>query len=426
MKELSIEEKAKRYDDEAIERARRRHDNDGLTLEQYKTIDIIFPELKESEDERIRKWIRKELESKYVVDNIVNNVMADKALAWLEKQGNLMKALQEANKKIGELVEENYYLKEQGEQDMIPLNKAIKFLDEQFVNDKDEVTGEPFINFQNYGSFKETFISYFKRKMLEKQSEHKPTDKVEPKFKIGDWVVFKNRHQSIYQVEKIEDGCYILRHTHGGTFRVCILHDESLRLWAIQDAKDGDVLCCKSGWTCIFKALDNHTNNFSSYCFMDNDKWFCNIGSECHTLDKAFIKAYNREIYPATKEQRDLLFQKMKEAGYEWDDVKKELKKIEQKPLEWSEEDENKLNRLIAYFEDRESFSAEDDLFYSNWLKSFRPQNRWKPSDEHYELEEFAKIVRGNLTGISKAVQELFEAKYLQLTGNKMYGEFKD
>ena len=33
---------------------------------------------------------------------------------------------------------------------------------------------------------------------------------------------------------------------------------------------------------------------------------------------------------PATKEQRELLFQKMKEAGYEWDAEKKELKKIGQ------------------------------------------------------------------------------------------------
>jgi len=32
--------------------------------------------------------------------------------------------------------------------------------------------------------------------------------------------------------------------------------------------------------------------------------------------------------YPATKEQRDLLFKKMKEAGYEWDAEKKELRKI--------------------------------------------------------------------------------------------------
>ena len=87
MKELSIEEKARAYD-KAIERAIKHRNNNGLTLEQYETIDIIFPELAESEDERIRKWIRKELESKYVVDNIVNNVMADKALAWLEKQEN--------------------------------------------------------------------------------------------------------------------------------------------------------------------------------------------------------------------------------------------------------------------------------------------------------------------------------------------------
>ena len=31
-------------------------------------------------------------------------------------------------------------------------------------------------------------------------------------------------------------------------------------------------------------------------------------------------------LHPATKEQRDLLFQKMKEAGYEWDSERKKLK----------------------------------------------------------------------------------------------------
>ena len=35
------------------------------------------------------------------------------------------------------------------------------------------------------------------------------------------------------------------------------------------------------------------------------------------------------DVHPATKEQRDLLFQKMKEAGYEWNDEKKELKMAE-------------------------------------------------------------------------------------------------
>jgi len=49
---------------------------------------------------------------------------------------------------------------------------------------------------------------------------------------------------------------------------------------------------------------------------------------------------------------------------------------------EWSEEDENRINRLIAYFEDKESFTAEDDIVYANWLKSLRPQKQWKPTDE--------------------------------------------
>lgn len=78
MKELSIEEKAKRYD-EVIERAIKHRNNDGLTLEQYETIDIIFPELKDSEDE---KWIPKEI-AKYLKEK---GDFRSCWLAWLEKQ----------------------------------------------------------------------------------------------------------------------------------------------------------------------------------------------------------------------------------------------------------------------------------------------------------------------------------------------------
>ena len=78
---------------------------------------------------------------------------------------------------------------------------------------------------------------------------------------------------------------------------------------------------------CIFKLLNDHTNTFSSYCFMDSDKCFFNSGSECHTLDKEFINAYNGLIHPATKEQRDALMKAMNDAGYEWDIEKQELKK---------------------------------------------------------------------------------------------------
>ena len=52
-----------------------------------------------------------------------------------------------------------------------------------------------------------------------------------------------------------------------------------------------------------------------------------------------------------------------------------------QKPAEWSEEDENILNNLIDYFK------VDDVLQYpakqvENWLKSLKPQNHWKPTEE--------------------------------------------
>ena len=51
MKELSIEDKAKRYD-EAIERAKKVLLD--CTPEERKVVEYISPELKESEDERMR------------------------------------------------------------------------------------------------------------------------------------------------------------------------------------------------------------------------------------------------------------------------------------------------------------------------------------------------------------------------------------
>lgn len=54
----------------------------------------------------------------------------------------------------------------------------------------------------------------------------------------------------------------------------------------------------------------------------------------------------------------------------------------EQKPAEWSEEDERLLSKLQTYV-DIESFDREcngEDLL--NWLKSLKPQHHWKPSEE--------------------------------------------
>ena len=46
--------------------------------------------------------------------------------------------------------------------------------------------------------------------------------------------------------------------------------------------------------------------------------------------------------------------------------------------------------------------------------------------EEKSVAERFARIVRGNLIGIDKEVQQKFEQLYFEVTGNKMYGGFND
>ena len=82
-------EKAEAYD-KAIERAKKLYGN-GIAEE-------IFPELKESDDERIRRWIINDI--RYNMNNEpLNNSeykkKAEKAIAWLEKQRDKDKLIQE-------------------------------------------------------------------------------------------------------------------------------------------------------------------------------------------------------------------------------------------------------------------------------------------------------------------------------------------
>ena len=110
MKELSIEEKAKRYD-EAIERAKeinREHSKKGFKPSD--DVLYIFPELKESEDESADEKVRKAL-IKLVTNHasmdlfIEYDIHLDEALSWLEKQGE-QKPIKEHD--VCEFCEERY------------------------------------------------------------------------------------------------------------------------------------------------------------------------------------------------------------------------------------------------------------------------------------------------------------------------------
>ena len=97
MKELSIEEKARRYD-EAIKIAKSNYetivqmDEDCTFAKEgiVNTFHRMFPELKESEDERIRKWLIGYF-NQYIIDGMPqvfgNGLNVKDVIAWLEKQG---------------------------------------------------------------------------------------------------------------------------------------------------------------------------------------------------------------------------------------------------------------------------------------------------------------------------------------------------
>ena len=154
---------------------------------------------------------------------------------------------------------------------------------------------------------------------LEKQGEQTPTDKVKPKFHEGDWTV-SNLDKKTRQISEVHFDEYNSYYVVDGKSINLEEYDRLHYLWTIDDAKDGDVL---SDGTTIFIFKDLLSDgSVMSYCDYDTDS------GENDAFCPLSMNLSCSKITPTTKEQRDLLFAKMKEAGYEWN---AELKKIEQK-----------------------------------------------------------------------------------------------
>ena len=212
------------------------------------------------------------------------------------------------------------------------LEKELKSLPERFnLQPKQEWSEEDENNINSIVSRLEVDISYWESRSKTRTNEdeklinwlkslisnsnevQKSADKVEPKFHKGDWIVFNGLTLNIKEVVK---GYYRTTSIDGITNSYDWDIDSVARLWAIQDAKDGDVLAAHE---CIvlFKEIDGlNIKCHCTYHFMNNPSFYVN------TLQN------KSAFHPATKEQRELLFQKMREAGYTFDFEKKELKKI--------------------------------------------------------------------------------------------------
>ena len=333
MKELNLEEKARRYD-EAIEVARKIKNGEPINVPDGTLIPVaIFPELKGSEDERIRKA----LIQIFNVENFEGyNIKNEEVIAWLEKQG-------------------------------------------------------------------------------EKSDNH-----VEPKFKVGDYVVGK--YISGY-ISEVRDDCYLLDYQG-----FSIDKQDNYHLWTIKDAKDGDVLQLGEV-TAIFKKFigRGHCRCYCSVCDGEFEIPSQDGGDNDYGCDNAI---------PATKEQWKRLEKAITEAGYTFDFEKKELKHIAepingedfgidglwhaqrileetlgsvdgyqtddgilehkcaisavkklygQKPS-WSEEDKKMIDDAIGAIGAADYYTYDDKQEIENWLKFLKERYTWKPSDEQMEV----------------------------------------
>ena len=293
MKELSIEEKAKAYD-EALERASKlRFQNPFDTVSQM--VEHVFPELAESEDDKIKEEIKVILANTDLSQFALDHTFSD-MISWLEKQGQ-QKYIPKY--KIGDYVKNTNY---KGE----PIYEIIYMDKECYICEyrgKEKMGDKAVMHF----SFDNPYL----------RLAQKPADKVEPKFHEGDWVVYKN---DICQIVKREEGCNKLVTVFG--IEKELVNERNLstaHLWTIKDAKDGDVLAWDdSKCIALFKNIYDE-DSFNSYGFVGHCTGTFESRLSYHDIEGA---------HPATKEQRDHLFAKMKEAGYEWSDKDRKLIKI--------------------------------------------------------------------------------------------------
>ena len=151
---------------------------------------------------------------------------------------------------------------------------------------------------------------------LEKQGKNST---VKPRFKIGDWIVFNGL---ILYVKEVVNGFYRTISKGGIPNSYNWDIDNIARLWTLKDAKDGDVLATWAGAFIYNGNINGGGSCPGCYCGINTLGRF-QTGTETHWTGK--------KVYPATKEQRDILMKAMNDAGYEWNAEKKELKSKKRK-----------------------------------------------------------------------------------------------
>lgn len=372
---------------DVLERAKKWHNApnaDKIPTLSTRIIEEIFPELRESEDDKIRKELIKHLK-----DGVEGYMPAGDSedyarwLAWVEKQGKETSEKEftfKALPRLLEMIEVSDRAKAYTEKLAVALDNEGYHTDAKIVRESIKIMNGEEVS-------------------MATMDEQKPVDNIEPKFKVGDFIV---NDYCFGKVIEITNDAYLLDTGQGIPFS----YEHNAHLWTIEDAKDGDTLINKNYMgesPFIFK--ETKPSNIKTDVPNPLTVFgYCGIGGAGFTKSSGWGDTANCIYHPATKEQSDTLLKAMAEAGYEWDDEKKELKKIKQKSQRmvsaeakealydkpaWSKEDEYRTEKLLGWISTLINYIHEDAMVsldlrmeriqqveqIKTWLKSLRPQN---------------------------------------------------
>ena len=361
MKELSIEEKAKAYD-EALKVL---HKYDGANIMFSQDLkEEMFPELKEPEDDRVRKAIINHFEE------IANrneqswiNLDIPYILDWLKRQGDKFQ-----------------YWK--------PSEEQLEALDYAYNLCPDTERGN------YYEGVLETLIDDL-YKLSEKKRENKPDDKIEPIFKVGDTIHYKEEDTIFPMViDRISGGYY---ECDGGKCCININFQDYYELvkqtstLSEEDEEHVNSLLkrleglCRKEFTTTRFAINEDEDWLKSLKYRVQPKQELSKEDEIAIDDALWCCKQAASI---AKDEND-----MGNAWYAEHWLKTLKYKTHSLPQqEWGEEVEAAIRLLKGITEEQEKdycpYNANNLRKAAQYLETCRPQTTWKPSNEQLEALE--------------------------------------
>lgn len=172
-----------------------------------------------------------------------------------------------------------------------------------------------------------------------------------PNFERGCWITNGRYVKLIVGIGTKGDMPYYYMFKDGTTKYIDEI-DKKWHIWSINDAKDGDIIAfnidedLNHKWIGIFKERPNEDLYDNKYCTC---KFHCLINFINEEPEFEIGGVWNvdiTDVQPASKEERDTLFAKIKEESLMWDDINKVLIVVKQTNTKFNVDDIIQYNGL--------------------------------------------------------------------------------